>query len=39
MEKRQFLQQMLLVKLHICMQKTEVKSMPFTLDMYQLKVD
>jgi hypothetical protein len=39
MEKKQFIQQMLLGKLDICMQKTETKSMSFTLYKYQLKVD
>jgi hypothetical protein len=39
MEKRQPLQQMLLGKLDICMQKTETRSMSFTLYKYQLKVD
>jgi hypothetical protein len=37
MEKRQPLQQMLLGKVIICLQKTETRSMPVTL--YQLKVD
>jgi hypothetical protein len=37
MEKRQPLQQMLLGKLDICMQKTETRSMSFTLYKYQLK--
>jgi hypothetical protein len=39
MEKRQSLQQMLLGKLDICLQKTETRSMPVTLYKYQLKVD
>jgi hypothetical protein len=39
MEKRQPLQQMLLGKLDICLQKTETRSMSFTLYKYQLKVD
>jgi hypothetical protein len=38
-EKRQPLQQMLLGKLGICLQKTETRSMPVTLYKYQLKVD
>jgi hypothetical protein len=38
MEKRQPLQQML-GKLDICVQKTETRSMSFTLYKYQLKVD
>jgi hypothetical protein len=39
MEKRHSLQQMMLGKLDICMQKTETKAMSFTLYKYQLKVD
>jgi hypothetical protein len=39
MEKRQPLHQVLLGKLDICMQKTETRSMSFTLYKYQLKVD
>jgi hypothetical protein len=39
MEKRQPLQQMLLAKLDICLQKTETRSMFVTLYKYQLKVD
>jgi hypothetical protein len=39
MEKRQPLQQMMLGKLVICMQKTENRSMSFTLYKYQLKMD
>jgi hypothetical protein len=39
MEKRQPLQQMLLAKLDICIQKTETRSMFVTLYKYQLKVD
>jgi hypothetical protein len=38
-EKRQPLQQMLLGKLDICMQKSETRSMPFTMYKYQFKVD
>jgi hypothetical protein len=38
MEKRQALQQMLLGKLDICLQKTETRSMPVTLYKYHLKV-
>jgi hypothetical protein len=39
MEKRQPLQQMLLGKLGICLQKTEPRFMSFTLYKCQLKVD
>jgi hypothetical protein len=39
MEKRQPFQQMLLGKLSICPQKTETRSISFTLPKYQLKVD
>jgi hypothetical protein len=39
MEKRQPLQQLLLGKLGICLQKTETRSMSATLDKYYLKVD
>jgi hypothetical protein len=39
MEKRQPLQQMLLGKLDICLQKTKTRSMFFILYKYQLKVD
>jgi hypothetical protein len=39
MEKRQPLQQMLLGKEVICLQKTEARPMPVTLYKYQLKVD
>jgi hypothetical protein len=39
MEKTQPLQQMLLGKVVICLQKTETRSMPVTLYKYQLKVD
>jgi hypothetical protein len=39
MEKRQPLQKMLVGKLDICLQKTESRSMSFTLYKYQLKVD
>jgi hypothetical protein len=39
MEKRQPLQQMLLGKLGICLQKAENRSMFVTLYKYQLKVD
>jgi hypothetical protein len=38
-EKGQLLQQMLLGKLDICMQKTETRSMFVTQFKYQLKVD
>jgi hypothetical protein len=38
-KKRQPLQQILLGKLGICMQKTEIRSMSFTLYKYQLKLD
>jgi hypothetical protein len=38
MEKRQTLQQMLLRKLVIFLQKTETQSMPVTLYSYQIKV-
>jgi hypothetical protein len=38
MEKRQSLQQMLLGKLDICMQKTQTWSISFTHYKYQLKV-
>jgi hypothetical protein len=38
MKKKQPLQQMLLGKVNICMQKTETRSMSFTLFKYQLKV-
>jgi hypothetical protein len=39
MQKRQPLQQMLLGKLDIYMQKSETRSVSFTLYKYQLKVD
>jgi hypothetical protein len=39
MEKRQPLQQILLGKVAICLQKTETRSMPVTLYWYQVKVD
>jgi hypothetical protein len=39
LEKTQLLQQMLLRKLDICLQKTETRAMFVTLYMYQLKVD
>jgi hypothetical protein len=39
MEKRQPLQQTFLGKLHICLQKSEIRSMSFTLYKYQLKVN
>jgi hypothetical protein len=39
MKKTQLLQQMFLGKLDICLQKTEIRSMLFTLYRYQLKVD
>jgi hypothetical protein len=39
MEKRQPLQQMLLGKLDICMQKTKTKSTSFALYKYQFKVE
>jgi site-specific recombinase XerC len=39
MEKRQHLQQMLLEKLVMYLQKTETRSMPVTLYKYQFKVD
>jgi hypothetical protein len=39
MEKRKTLQQMLLGKLDICLQKTETRPMFVTLYKYQLKVD
>jgi hypothetical protein len=39
MEKRKPLQQILLGKLVICLQKTEIRSMPVILYEYQLKVD
>jgi hypothetical protein len=39
MEKRQPLQQMVLEKVAICLQKTEIRSMPVTLHQYQLKLD
>jgi hypothetical protein len=35
-EKRQNLQQMLLEKLDICMQKTEIRSLSFTIYKYDL---
>jgi hypothetical protein len=38
-EKRQPLQQMLLGKLDICIQKTETRFMSFNLYKYELKVD
>jgi hypothetical protein len=38
-EKRQPLQQMLLEKLDVYMQKTEIRFISFTLYKYQLKVD
>jgi hypothetical protein len=38
-EKRQLLQQMLLGKVVICLQKTETRSIPVTLYKYQFKVD
>jgi hypothetical protein len=38
-KKRQPIQQILLGKLNICMQKTETRSMSFTEYKYQLKVD
>jgi hypothetical protein len=39
MENRQPLQQMLLGKIVICLQKTETRSMSITLYKYQLKAD
>jgi hypothetical protein len=39
MSKRQALQQMLLGKLDICMEKTETRFMSFTLHKYQFKID
>jgi hypothetical protein len=39
MEKRQTLQQLLQGKLDICLQKTEARSMSFTLYKYQHKVE
>jgi hypothetical protein len=39
MEKRQLLQQMLLEKLALCLQRTETRSMSLTLYKYQLKED
>jgi hypothetical protein len=39
MEKKEALQQMLLGKVVICLQKTETRSMPITLSKYQFKVE
>jgi hypothetical protein len=39
MEKRQALQQVVLRKLDICMQKTETRFMSYTMYKYQFKVD
>jgi hypothetical protein len=39
MEKRQLLQQMVLGKVAICLQKTEIRSMPDSLYWYQLNMD
>jgi hypothetical protein len=39
MENREYLQQILLGKVVILLQKTETRSMPITVYYYQLKVD